>query len=189
MQQPVSALAKERIVSSGGAGTPRNDSPLWVRSGRSGRYHANVRFHQKRPLTGYQATVRSRPKAATQFCVLVCAASSDDSSDSLSVRLSTSGENRALMNPIAPMGREIIRRAAYRPWPAKTTKTVRIVAANITMKNTVLKSQWTPICWPQRAHVTSDKISPVTEIESLEQFGHFLFNDMQPISQMTAMGH
>ncbi len=80
------------------------------------------------------------------------------------------------MNPIAPIGSETIKRAAYKPWSTSTTRPTLTVATRTITKKTALKAQCTPIVRSQSGHRTSSKISFATEIESPEQFGHFLFN-------------
>jgi len=63
----------------------------------------------------------------------------------------------------------------------RTKKAVNIVATRMMTKKTDLDSQCTQINWPQFVQTTSERISSVTEIESLEQFGHFLFNAFAPL--------
>ncbi len=70
----------------------------------------------------------------------------------------------------------------------RTKKAVNIVATRVMTKKTDLNSQCTPINWPQFVQTTSERISPVTEIESLEQFGHFLFNAFAPLFSTVRFG-
>ena len=70
----------------------------------------------------------------------------------------------------------------------RTTKTVSNVAMRMMTKNADLKSQCTPTNWPQFVQLTSDRISPVTEIDSLEQCGHFLFNEFCLFSPESGLG-
>jgi hypothetical protein len=92
------------------------------------------------------------------------------------------------MIPIAPIGTEIMSRAAYSPWSMRTTKAVNNVATRIMTKKTDLNSQCTPTNWPQSVQTTSEKISPVAEIDSLEQLGHFLLNAFAPLFSTVCFG-
>jgi len=47
-------------------------------------------------------------------------------------------------------------------------------------KKIALNSQCTPTNWRQLEQSTFDTIKPDTEIDSEEQFGHFLFNALAP---------
>lgn len=62
----------------------------------------------------------------------------------------------------------------------RKTKAVSSVAARMMTKKTDLNSQCTPTNRPQFVQVTSERINPVTEIDSLEQFGQFLLNTLTP---------
>lgn len=85
-----------------------------------------------------------------------------------------------MIYPIAPIGSEIINRAAYSPWSNNTTRPRLTVAARMITKKTALNTHWTPTNWPQLVHWVSARISRETDTESLEQFGHFLFKDYAP---------
>jgi len=53
-------------------------------------------------------------------------------------------------------------------------------------KKTALNTHWTPTNSPQLTHQISEMISPETEIDSLEHFGHFLFKYY--VAQLFATG-
>lgn len=113
------------------------------------------------------------------------AASGHEPSSLRSCFLVTNGQYRALMYPMAPIGSEIIKRAAYSPWSTSTTKPTTTVVARMTRKKATLNTHWTPTRTPQLVHRTSDRISPTTETESLKQFGHILFKENSPLGTST----